>query len=145
MTDFSTSKRRLRRGLRRWLWFGLLGLAAVVALAVAVFYLATIRPDRRSVPYRQAVERLRTNASAMRLLGEPVETGWWVRGSVQPDSARLAVPVSGSERSGVLQVEAEKAGDTWTFSRLELAVYDNSIRLSLLEEKRRGRGGGVRR
>lgn len=139
MPDFSTSKRRLRRSLRRWLWFGLLGLAAVAALAVAVFYLATVRPDRRSAPYQQAMERLQANASAARLLGEPVEAGWWVRGSVQPDSARLAVPVSGSERSGVLQVEADKAGGSWTFSRLELAVYDNSVRLSLLEEERQGR------
>lgn len=141
MPDYAPQKGRLRRGLRRWLGRSLLGLLVVGALGVTAFYLLTVWPDRRSVPYREAMERLRQNPSAVRLLGEPVEAGWRVRGSAGADSARLVAPVHGSAREGVLHIEAEKAGSAWVFSRLELAVPDNGLRLSLLEENRQRRNG----
>lgn len=133
---------------KRWNWSrllgrGLLGLLAGGTLLAAAFYLLAVRPDRQSAPYHRAMERLRANRSAARLLGAPIETGWWVRGRATADSARLAVPVSGPSREGVLHVEAQKAGSAWTFSRLELVVDDASLRLSLLEkERRREKQGG---
>ena len=64
--------------------------------------------------------------------------GWWVRGHAGADSARLAVPVSGSRSEGILRVEAQRAGNgAWTFSHLVLDVTDNTMRLSLLEKERR--------
>jgi hypothetical protein len=129
----------------RWLWRGAGGLLVAGALVAAAFYLFAVRPDRQSAPYRRAMERLRANRSAARLLGTPVEAGWWVRGHAGADSARLAVPVSGpTGREGVLRAEAGKAGGTWVFSALTLTVADNNVRLSLLEKERRrekqGRG-----
>ena len=135
MPDYSPQKSRLRRGLWRWLWRSVLGLLALGVLAAVLFYLFAVRPDRRSAPYRQALEQLRANESAARLLGAPVEAGWWVRGRAGADSAHLAVPVQGSARAGVLHVEAVRAGSAWVFSRLELTVPDNNLRVSLLDER----------
>ena len=137
----SSRKRRFR--WQRWGWMrrlaaGLAVLAALAPLAAALFYAFAVRPDRQSVPYRRAMERLRANRSVARLLGAPVETGWWVRGHAGADSARLAVPVSGSRSEGILRVEAQRAGNgAWTFSHLVLDVTDNTMRLSLLEKERR--------
>lgn len=127
---------------RRWGWTrrfaaGGLALLALAGLVGVLFYALAVVPDRRSVPYRRATERLRQNASAVRLLGKPIETGWGVRGRADADSARFAVPVSGSMRAGVLYIEARKTGHSWSFTRLELAVDDASLRLSLLEKSRR--------
>jgi hypothetical protein len=115
-------------------------LLALGALAAAPYYLIAVRPDRRSIPYRRAMEKLRANASAVRLLGQPVEAGWWVRGRAGADSAKLAVPVGGPQREGVLRAEAQRAGDGWVISHLDLTVGDaGGLRMNLLSRQDRRR------
>ncbi|PSQ70602.1 MAG: hypothetical protein BRD38_04950 [Bacteroidetes bacterium QH_9_67_14] len=62
-----------RWSIRRWLGRGALVFLVLGALVVALFYVLTVRPDRRSAPYRRAMKQLRATASATRLLGTPVE------------------------------------------------------------------------
>jgi hypothetical protein len=128
-----------RWSIRRWLGRGALVFLVLGALVVALFYVLTVRSDRRSAPYRRAMKQLRATASATRLLGTPVEAGWWVRGRVGADSAALAIPVRGPRREGVLHAEAQTAGGDWVFARLELAVDDAALRVSLLPGERRRR------
>ena len=103
--------------------------AAGVAGFVWLFKTAMTSSDA----YRLAVERAMSDAEVVEALGEPIEPGWFVSGSVQvtgpTGTADIAVPLRGSRASGTLFVVATKSAGEWTFERLELEVEGRRIDL----------------
>jgi len=88
---------------------------------------------RSSDPYREAVAAVRDNASSRRLLGAPVEPGWYVTGYVEGVNshgrAKLRFPVSGPRSEGTVRLSASRNAGEWAFSMLELQVDGRSIDL----------------
>ncbi|HEV2969018.1 MAG TPA: cytochrome c oxidase assembly factor Coa1 family protein [Pirellulales bacterium] len=76
------------------------------------------------------------NAKVVEKLGEPIETGWFVTGSIEvagpSGTANLAVPIHGPHNSGTLYVVAHKAADQWQFDRAEVEVNSDEKRIDLL-------------
>jgi len=84
--------------------------------------------------YQGALERTRKNAEAIVALGEPMEDGYFMSGNISTsnDSGRasLSIPISGPKGSGTLRVEADMQLGVWKFSRLDLVVGANTIKIA---------------
>lgn len=77
-----------------------------------------------SEPANMAIEELRSNENAVELLGEDIEKGFFVSGSIQNKEigghAEISIPVEGSRGSGKLFLEAEKNRGEWEIVYLTL-------------------------
>jgi cytochrome oxidase complex assembly protein 1 len=122
-------------GCLKW---GLIGCGVVVLLigvCVAVLALFVFGTVKRSHPYRAAVERAENDPRVKAVLGEPIETGWWVSGSVHVDNgngnAELTIPLSGPKASGKLHAIATIENGDWKFERLSMKP-ESGDRIDLL-------------
>ncbi|HEY8461706.1 MAG TPA: cytochrome c oxidase assembly factor Coa1 family protein, partial [Blastocatellia bacterium] len=80
--------------------------------------------------------RTRSNADAVRELGEPIESGWLISGQIKTNDsfgmANLSIPVSGPKKSGKVYVVAAKRMGKWDISALELEIEGEASRINLL-------------
>ena len=124
---------------RNWKWFIPVGCLSIVLIAVAfvgaVAYFI-IGSVKSSDLYQQAMIKARSNAAVVRELGEPIETGWLVSGSITVNgnsgNADLKIPISGPKKSGALYALATKTQGRWDFSALEVEIEGESKRINLL-------------
>ena len=127
-----------RSGGRSWIkWVAggcgcllVLGVLAAVAIVFGVFGVI-----KSSNVYEEALARARSHPAATAALGEPIETGWYLTGSVETSGpggeASLSVPLEGPRGEGTLYVEATKRAGAWSYELLELAV-EGGERIDLL-------------
>lgn len=124
---------------RNWKWVvplgcgGALLMFAAFAGAIAGFVFWLIRSNDAC---SEALERASTSPAVIEALGEPVEPGFWVSGTINSSGpsgeADRMFPISGPAGSGRLYLEATKAGGRWSFDRLEVEVEEKSGRIDLL-------------
>jgi hypothetical protein len=132
---------------RNWKWVVPAGcltlLAAFAGLLLLIFALA-FGSLRSSEPYQQSVATALASPEVRELLGEPIEVGWFLSGTIHTagagGSAELAIPLAGPKGSGTLYVEAKKAAGEWRIELLRLVMADGRVRLDLLpgEEQENG-------
>lgn len=131
-----------RRGWwsRNWRWFvpvGCLGLVLLGALAAAALFFGIMGGIKRSEVFQMALEQARSSPAAVEALGEPIEPGWWVSGSVNvtgpSGEASLAAPISGPRGEGKLYAEGVKQAGEWRLTLLALEVAGGE-RIDLLAE-----------
>jgi len=89
---------------------------------------------RSNGAYQGALERARKSPEAIVAIGEPMEDGYFMSGNISTsnDSGRasLSIPLSGPKGKGTLRVEAVMQVGVWKFSRLDLVVGTNTIKLA---------------
>ena len=123
---------------RRKSWFSrhwVLALSASLTLAACLvgllFYLL-----RNSEVANIAFEKAQASPVLTERLGQPLQKGWLVSGSIEvtPASghAELAIPVSGPKSKGTLYVEAQKSAGLWQLKLLQFGGDNSSDRLDLL-------------
>ena len=137
--------KRLNKRNNRTIWITCGVVTAVlISVALCVSFALTIigvafGAMRASTPYQEAMDAVSTNSTAIQALGEPIEAGWLMSGSVETSqnsgTASFNIPVSGPNGSGTLYVEAYKVGDRWRYEQLYLEVDGQleSIPLSVRE------------
>lgn len=117
----------------------LLVVGIVAALALGVMSLV-----KSSGAYAEAVSLARKSDEVRAALGEPIEEGWFVTGSVNSSGASadasLAIPLSGPKDAGTLYVEGRKSAGVWRYSVLELEVKSTGRRIPLSSGIPRGEG-----
>ncbi len=91
---------------------------------------------RQSGIQQEVLERVRASTAVVERLGEPIETGWMVQGSisVSPGSgeADYSVPLNGPEGAGRVFVVAERRGGEWVFFELYVEIEGSGERIDLL-------------
>ena len=111
----------------------LLVIGFVAAIALGVMSLV-----KSSGAYAEALTLARQNEEVRTALGEPIEEGWFVTGSVKTSGpsgeASLAIPLSGPRDAGTLYVEGRKSAGAWRYSVMELEVKSTGKRITLLRE-----------
>jgi len=104
-----------------------------LAVGIIVFTFSTIKS---TTVYQEAVVQATDDPEVINALGEPIETGFAISGSVSVNDdsgdANLAIPLSGSKRDGTLYVEATRTSGEWSFHVLEVEVEGSSGRINLL-------------
>lgn len=120
----------------QWVVLGCGGLVVLGVLAAAAILFVAFGALKRSDVYREAVDRARSHPDVVTALGDPVEPGWFVSGSVNVSGpsgeASLAIPLEGPAGEGTLYVEATKEAGTWRYQTLEVAVEGGGPRIDLL-------------
>lgn len=124
---------------RNWKWFVPVGCLSMVVMAVAVvaaiiFFI--FGAMKSSDVYQQALAKARSNPDVVRELGEPIETGWLMSGSINVSgdsgNADMKIPVSGPKKSGAVYAVAIKRLGKWDFSTLEVEIEGETKRINLL-------------
>ena len=103
-----------------------------VALILAVVFGAI----KSSAPYTESLAAVKQHPEAQQLLGDPIEPGFFVTGSINVSGssgdADIAYSVSGPEGSGTVYVVAEKTAGEWDFKTLTLESAETGDRIDLL-------------
>jgi hypothetical protein len=94
-------------------------LVVVVACAAA---LSGCRPLSSHPLAVKTMESVKRSPRVAEVLGQPVECGPAVRGTVKETDgiASLIFDVKGTKAAGVIAVDGKKAGGVWSMTRLEL-------------------------
>lgn len=120
----------------KWVVLGCGGLLVVGVLGAGAMVTLVMGSVKRSGAYQDAVMRVQASPAATAALGEPIEAGFFVSGSVSVEGpsgqAALSIPVSGPRGGGTLYVEATKRADRWEFALLELEVDGQDGRIDVL-------------
>ncbi len=115
----------------------LCGIMVCVAFVFSIVY-GVFGLIRSSEVYQQALTEAQADAKVTEALGEPIEPGWWVSGSIETTGpsgrADISFPISGPENSGTIYAVATKSAGKWQFSLLQVEIEGQSERLNLLKE-----------
>jgi hypothetical protein len=113
-----------KSGCLKWLLIGcsvlfVLGIAAVAVLVVVVF-----GAIRSTDAYKGARDRAVNDPRVIAALGAPVETGWWVKGSVNVDNdgghANITFPISGPKGKATVEAIATRDAEKWVYTKLKV-------------------------
>lgn len=117
---------------------GCLSLIVAAALALAGIVYVAMSALKSSEVYQGALKVAQAHPEAVGRLGEPIEDGWLVKGSVNYDAAGGAadfeIPLSGPKGSGTLFVRATRPDGDWMYERLDLSVAGAET-VSLLDRR----------
>lgn len=126
-------------GNRSCLKWGAIGCVVVLVVGVlggGTILMVVLGAVKRSDAYRGAVERARAHPAVVEALGEPIETGFFVSGSVEVSGpggqASLSIPLEGPNGEGTLFVEADKRAGIWEYSLLRFIPDGAESRIDLL-------------
>jgi hypothetical protein len=129
---------------RNWKWLVPVGCLGVVGLSVAFCggILAIIFTSMRSSwAFTEGLELARRNPAVVAELGEPIEAGWLVTGSINVSgpsgNAELAIPISGPKGAGTRYVVARKKAGDWTFEQAQVVIESTGERIDLLKPRPR--------
>ncbi|HZE58287.1 MAG TPA: cytochrome c oxidase assembly factor Coa1 family protein [Chthoniobacterales bacterium] len=130
---------------RNWKWFlptgCCLGSLIGIVLAIAVFGVGIFglisgisKVLKSSEPYQTALARAKANENVVAALGTPIEEGFPM-GSVNTNNdggdADLSIPVSGPKGKGTIYVVGKRAGRTWTYSKMSVAITGSGETIDL--------------
>ena len=77
----------------------------------------------------------RSNRQVVDALGEPIESGFWISGSINVDGPSgdvdVSIPISGPKGSGTLYVVGNRSAGRWQYSRMEVEVSGRPSRIDL--------------
>jgi hypothetical protein len=113
-----------KSGCLKWSLIGCGVVVVLIAAFCAVIVVFVFGAMKHSNVYKGAVERAQNDPRVKAALGEPVETGWWVSGSVHVDNGsgngELTIPLSGPKGSGKLHAIATLENGDWKYERLSV-------------------------
>ena len=124
---------------RNWKWFvpvGCLSMLAVGAVVIVLIVTLVFGALKSSDVYKQALTKATANPTVISELGEPIEAGWMVSGSISvtgsSGEADISIPISGPRKSATIYAVGQKSAGQWKFARLEVEVPNRPPRINLL-------------
>ena len=125
---------------RNWKWFvpiGCLGLLALTLGFLAAVISLIFWGIRSTDVYSGALERARFAPAVVEELGEPIEPGFWVTGSIHTSGpsgdVELMFPIAGPRGRGTIYVTAHKRAGRWVYDLLELEIDGREERIDFLD------------
>jgi hypothetical protein len=123
---------------RNWKWVvpvGCLAPLLVCGGSIALIFVFVFGVMRSSEPYTEALARAKANPEVKAALGEPIEAGYWVNGSIDVSgpsgTAKIAIPISGPKKSATVYVDGTKTAGKWEYSTFEVAPDGGGNRIDL--------------
>ena len=117
-----------------WVWGGC---GCCLGLIILPFALMTLGIGGAFFAFRnvgiqdEAMDRLRSSPAVVQALGEPIEMGWMMSGSINLENdggdADYSMPVSGPNGKGRMYVDASRFGGEWRFDELYVVVDGERI------------------
>lgn len=126
---------------RNWKWVvpvGCLTPIIVCGGGITLILAIVFGAMKSSDVYTEALARARASEEVIEALGEPIEPGFFVSGSIEvtgpSGNADLSIPIRGPQGSATIYVVATKTAGEWEFSTLEVAPKGSDSRIDLLGE-----------
>lgn len=124
---------------KKWILFGCggcLGLIVLGMLAAGGFFFFVMGVIKKTDVYADSLKKAQNSAEVQAALGQPVEAGWMMQGSVTVNNgagtADFSIPLSGPKSEGTLIVKADKpAGGAWQYQALEVQVTGTGQKIDL--------------
>jgi hypothetical protein len=123
---------------RNWKWVvpvGCLAPLLVCGGSIALIFVFVFGVIRSSEPYTEALARAKENPEVKAALGEPIEVGYWVSGSIDVNgtsgTAKIAIPISGPKKSATIYVDGTKTAAKWEYLTFEVAPDGGGNRIDL--------------
>ncbi|WP_236254449.1 cytochrome c oxidase assembly factor Coa1 family protein [Mucisphaera calidilacus] len=106
----------------RWVLVGVPLLMTVLGLTIGVVWM--VLSLWGSEVTALSLERVRGSSEVVSLLGEPIEAGWLIQGSVDEGAgvAELRYVVVGPKGDGGVRVRAELVEGVWVVTRLDVGA-----------------------
>lgn len=124
------------RNLKWILPVGCLGVILIGVVFILAIVLFVFGAMKSSDVYQEAVRRAQADPVVTSELGQPVEAGWFLSGSINVSDAGgeadLRIPISGPKGSGTIHAKADKRGSRWVYDTLEVEIEGRSERVNLL-------------
>lgn len=125
----------LERNARWKIPLGCLVLFLLLGAFVTVLIAVIMASFHNSVAYQQAVAKASENQQVRALIGEPIQPGWFISGSINVNGstgkADLSIPISGPRGKGSIRAIARKDG-VWNFTWLQVTIEGRSEIIDLL-------------
>lgn len=125
---------------RNWKWVVPVGCVTPLLVCGGLFTLLftlIFGLIKQSGAYQDSLALVRADERVTAVLGEPIEPGWLVSGSVNTSGASgnavLSYTVSGPRGKGTVYLEATMKGSRWVFDTLEFDT-DATDPIDLLDE-----------
>ncbi len=108
-------------------------LVAIMVIMAGLIFYGIMASLRQSDACQKALELARNSEVMKQELGEPIEMGWFVSGSVSIKNglgdSDFSVPISGPKGGATVYIVGKKqGGGPWDFSKVD-AVLDNGGRV----------------
>jgi len=134
MTQTSTSNQAPKKSSGKncvvWAVLGCAGLGILAAISVFGIIAIVFGSMKNSGAYQQALQTAQDDPRVRSQLGEPIEAGWWMTGSINVSGtsgeADITFPIEGPQGTAKLNLSAEKRGGNWEFSYLTAQFEDGS-------------------
>ena len=112
------------------------GAGCLVLIAFVVMILVIVFGFMKSSDvYKTALDRAQHSTGVIEVLGEPIESGWFVSGSINTSgstgNASLEIPITGPNGAGTIHVQAQKSQGKWQFSSLVVEIKDKGLTINL--------------
>ncbi|MGY6587285.1 MAG: cytochrome c oxidase assembly factor Coa1 family protein [Wenzhouxiangella sp.] len=125
---------------RNWKWFVptlVVSFFALVGALVGAGVFLVFGMVKSSEVYQEALEAAQIHPVVQQRLGQPIEPGWLVMGSISTSGgsgdADLTIPISGPDGEAHVYAVATRFAGQWTFQRLDVVFDDSGKRIDLLE------------
>ncbi len=126
-----------------WLWGGCgcaLGCIGIPLLLVAFLGGSVLYMFSNTDVKKLAAEQVRSSPAAVEVLGEPMETGWMISGSINVNNdhgrADIRFPISGPKGEATVHAVAERdGGGPWQFQELTLEMEGGGAPIELIGEE----------
>jgi hypothetical protein len=108
-----------------------LGIAFIAVLVFIVF-----GAIKKTDAYKQALAKVQSDQRVIAVLGEPIESGFWVSGKMNVDNGKgncdFTFPVSGPKGKAMVHAAASTEGNGWDYSTLQVTPNNGSPPINVL-------------
>jgi len=119
-----------KSGCFKWVALGCAAITVVGIGAVAAIVLFVFGAIKSSAVYTGALDRAAHDPRVIAALGEPIEAGWYVMGTVRvknsEGTASFDFPIHGPKGEASMHVEATRHLDRWSYSELTVKPHNGS-------------------
>ena len=123
---------------KRWFLWVLIGVPVGASVLGLVLALIGVTVWLWSTPVAGlSLDEVRASAEVVDVLGEPIEAGWFIQGSVDESAgvAELRYVVNGSKAEGGVRVKAELIDGDWVVTGLDIGVGEEVVVVKELPEE----------
>jgi hypothetical protein len=122
----TTEPHWLQRNLKWVILAAVLACLLFFAALLGAIAFVVVTATRSSDVYRTAMARAQSHPQVIEQLGQPLEPGWLIQGTIEVDNrtgqADLAIPLHGPLGEASISVIAEKRGGVWQYEQLEVRI-----------------------
>ncbi|MCW7764627.1 cytochrome c oxidase assembly factor Coa1 family protein [Photorhabdus luminescens] len=100
--------------VRKWKWM----IVCFIPVFIAGVFTIAMSAMKSSEPYKKALSLAQSNPAVKSVLGQPIEAGWFVSGSISESEAGFEIPITGNRSGGTVYVDADKHAGHWRYKSI---------------------------